>query len=96
MKRQTIEAREEALLRILPYQREDFEGLFRAMDGYGVNIRLLDPPLHEFLPHTDAEIKLLAESLDITFESLKSRIEGLKEFNNIMGHIGCSLYFKYN
>ncbi len=92
---ETIEAREEALLRILPYQREDFEGLFRAMDGYGVNIRLLDPPLHEFLPHTDAEIKLLAESLDITFESLKSRIEGLKEFNPMMGHRGCRLDVTY-
>ena len=71
----TVEAREEALEKILPYQRDDFEGLFRAMDGYTVTIRFLDPPLHEFLPHTDEEIKPLAESLGMTFEALKNRVE---------------------
>ena len=71
----TQEAREEALEKILPYQRDDFEGLFRTMEGYGVTIRFLDPPLHEFLPHTDEEIKPLAESLGMTFEALKERVE---------------------
>ena len=92
---ETVEAREEALEKILPYQRDDFEGLFRAMEGYGVTIRFLDPPLHEFLPHTDEEIKPLAESLGITFESLKARVEGLKEFNPMMGHRGCRLAVTY-
>ena len=92
---ETVEAREEALEKILPYQRDDFEGLFRAMAGYGVTIRFLDPPLHEFLPHTDEEIKPLAESLGITFESLKARVESLKEFNPMMGHRGCRLAVTY-
>lgn len=92
---ETIEAREEALEKILPYQREDFEGLFRAMEGYGVTIRFLDPPLHEFLPHTDEEIRPLAESLGMTFEALKTRVESLKEFNPMMGHRGCRLAVTY-
>ncbi|MBQ7104931.1 MAG: pyruvate, phosphate dikinase [Bacilli bacterium] len=92
---ETVEAREEALEKILPYQRDDFEGLFRAMEGYGVTIRFLDPPLHEFLPHTDEEIKPLAESLGITFEALKARVESLKEFNPMMGHRGCRLAVTY-
>lgn len=92
---ETVEAREEALEKILPYQREDFEGLFRAMEGYGVTIRFLDPPLHEFLPHTDEEIRPLAESLGMTFEALKTRVESLKEFNPMMGHRGCRLAVTY-
>ncbi len=92
---ETKEKREEALEKILPYQREDFEGLFRAMDGYTVTIRYLDPPLHEFLPHTDEEIKPLAESLGMTFEKLKSRVDSLKEFNPMMGHRGCRLAVTY-
>ena len=92
---ETEEQREEALEKILPYQREDFEELFRTMDGYGVNIRFLDPPLHEFLPHTDEEIKSLAESMGISFESLKARVESLKEFNPMMGHRGCRLAVTY-
>ncbi|MDD3242031.1 MAG: pyruvate, phosphate dikinase, partial [Bacilli bacterium] len=91
----TLEKREAALEKILPYQRDDFEGLFRAMDGYGVTIRFLDPPLHEFLPHTDIEITELANSLEISFESLKSRVESLKEFNPMMGHRGCRLSVTY-
>ena len=91
----TLEAREEALEKILPYQRDDFEGLFRAMDGYTVTIRFLDPPLHEFLPHTDEEIKPLAENLGMTFEALKNRVESLKEFNPMMGHRGCRLAITY-
>lgn len=92
---ETVAAREEALEKILPYQRDDFEGLFRAMAGYGVTIRFLDPPLHEFLPHTDEEIRPLAESLGMTFESLKTRVESLKEFNPMMGHRGCRLAVTY-
>ena len=91
----TVEKREEALEKILPYQRDDFAELFRVMDGYGVTIRFLDPPLHEFLPHTDEEIKPLAESLGMTFESLKARVESLKEFNPMMGHRGCRLAVTY-
>ena len=91
----TVEMREEALEKILPYQRKDFEGLFEAMEGDPVVIRYLDPPLHEFLPHTDAEIKALAESLGMSFESLKNRVESLKEFNPMMGHRGCRLAVTY-
>ncbi|MEG0826132.1 MAG: pyruvate, phosphate dikinase [Bacilli bacterium] len=92
---ETIEQREKALENILPYQRSDFEQLFEAMEGDPVVIRYLDPPLHEFLPHTDVEIKPLAESLGISFESLKNRIELLKEFNPMMGHRGCRLAVTY-
>ena len=91
----TVEQREEALEKILPYQREDFIGLFKAMQGNPVTIRFLDPPLHEFLPHTDEEIKPLVESLGMTFEELKNRIESLKEFNPMMGHRGCRLAITY-
>ena len=91
----TVEQREEALEKILPYQREDFIGLFKAMEGNPVTIRFLDPPLHEFLPHTDEEIKPLAESLDMSFEELKNRVESLKEFNPMMGHRGCRLAITY-
>ncbi len=92
---ETLEQREEALEKILPYQRGDFEELFRAMAPYSVTIRYLDPPLHEFLPHTDEEIKPLAKSLGITFEALKARVESLKEFNPMMGHRGCRLAVTY-
>ena len=92
---ETVEAREEALEKILPYQRQDFEDLFKVMKGYGVTIRFLDPPLHEFLPHTDEEIRPLAESLGMTFEALKARVESLKEFNPMMGHRGCRLAVTY-
>ena len=91
----SVEMREEALEKILPYQRKDFEGLFEAMEGDPVVIRYLDPPLHEFLPHTDAEIKPLAESLGMSFEALKNRVESLKEFNPMMGHRGCRLAVTY-
>ncbi len=87
--------REEALEKILPYQRDDFEGLFRAMDGYTVTIRFLDPPLHEFLPHTEEEIIPLAKSLGMTPDALKNRVESLKEFNPMMGHRGCRLAITY-
>lgn len=91
----TLEQREEALEKILPYQRGDFEQLFEVMGEYPVVIRYLDPPLHEFLPHTDEEIKPLALSLGMTFDELKTRVESLKEFNPMMGHRGCRLAITY-
>ncbi len=87
----TEEKRTNALNEILPYQRDDFAGLFRAMEGNPVIIRFLDPPLHEFLPQKEEEIKELAESLNMTLEELNNRIDSLKEFNPMMGHRGCRL-----
>ena len=92
---ETLEQRKEALEKILPYQRGVFEALFKAMSPYSVTIRYLDPPLHEFLPHTDEEIKPLAESLGVSFETLKNRVISLKEFNPMMGHRGCRLAVTY-
>jgi len=90
-----VESREAALEKILPYQREDFEGLFRAMDDKCVIIRFLDPPLHEFLPKTEEEMRPLADSLGIAYETLKNRVDSLKEFNPMMGHRGCRLAITY-
>lgn len=90
-----LETREKALENILPYQREDFEGLFRVMDDKCVIIRFLDPPLHEFLPKTEGEMRQLADSLGITYETLKNRVDSLKEFNPMMGHRGCRLAITY-
>jgi len=92
---ETEEQREAALNKILPMQQGDFEELFRTMKGFPVTIRYLDPPLHEFLPHTDEEIRPLAEALGMTFESLKARIASLHEFNPMMGHRGCRLAVTY-
>ena len=91
----TAEQREKALDKILPMQQGDFEGLFREMKGYPVTIRLLDPPLHEFLPHDDEDIKALAKEMGMTFEELKNVVEGLHEFNPMMGHRGCRLDVTY-
>ena len=91
----TVNQRKKALEKLLPMQREDFEGLFRAMDGLPVTIRLLDPPLHEFLPHTDEEIESLAKEMNMTFEELKNVVQGLHEFNPMMGHRGCRLDVTY-
>ncbi len=90
-----LETRKEALSKILPYQREDFEGLFTEMDGKSVTIRFLDPPLHEFLPHEDKEIEALAPTLNMTFDELKDRVNSLKEFNPMMGLRGCRLSIVY-
>ncbi len=89
------EGREKALKKLLPIQRGDFEGIFKAMEGYGVTIRLLDPPLHEFLPHTDDKIKELAKGLGISAEQLKQKVDSLHEFNPMMGHRGCRLGITY-
>lgn len=91
----TKEQREKALEKILPMQRGDFEGLFREMKGLPVIIRLLDPPLHEFLPHTDDEIEVLAKEMGMTFEELKNIVTNLHEFNPMMGHRGCRLDVTY-
>ncbi|MCP4914270.1 MAG: pyruvate, phosphate dikinase [Oligoflexia bacterium] len=84
-----------ALEKLLPYQKEDFIGIFKAMDNLPVNIRLLDPPLHEFLPHTNDEKAELAGSLDITLEEINQRQERLHEFNPMLGHRGCRLGVTY-
>ncbi len=83
--------REKALAKILPMQRDDFRQIFREMRGFPVTIRLLDPPLHEFLPHTDAEIADLSQKIGIPVESLKAKNDYLKELNPMLGHRGCRL-----
>jgi len=83
--------REVALAKILPFQREDFEGIFRAMDGFGVTIRLLDPPLHEFVPHEEENQKIMAEEMGISVKEVKAKVEELAEFNPMLGHRGCRL-----
>ena len=98
--REMIVAREEggrrrALNKLLPMQRSDFEGIFEAMDGLPVTIRLLDPPLHEFLPHGGEESKLLARTLDIARADLNRIIESLRETNPMLGHRGCRLGITY-
>ncbi|MBQ6441526.1 MAG: pyruvate, phosphate dikinase [Lachnospiraceae bacterium] len=89
------EAREAALDKILPYQQSDFEQLFEALEGNPVTIRFLDPPLHEFVPHEDAEQKKLAKALGKTHAEIKAIVESLKEFNPMMGHRGCRLAVTY-
>ncbi len=86
-----IEGRKKALSKILPMQREDFIGIYKAMAGYPVTIRLLDPPLHEFLPHEDEDIKELSKEMNVDFEILKNKVESLKEMNPMLGHRGCRL-----
>jgi len=89
------EQRRKALDKILPMQRQDFEGLFMEMKGYPVTIRLLDPPLHEFLPQEDEDIEALAKELGKPFDELKSFIKNLREINPMMGHRGCRLAVSY-
>lgn len=91
----TKEQRIKALSKIEKMQQEDFEGLFEVMDGYPVTVRLLDPPLHEFLPHTDEELEELAEEMKVEFEELKKRKEALSEFNPMLGFRGCRLGMVY-
>ena len=90
-----IEGRKKALVKLLPMQKSDFIGIFKAMKGLPVTIRLLDPPLHEFLPHTDEELRALASSMEVPFEKLKSRNKSLHEFNPMLGHRGCRLGVSY-
>jgi pyruvate,orthophosphate dikinase len=86
-----IEGRKRALSKILPMQKGDFLGIFREMKGLPVTIRLLDPPLHEFLPHTEAEIEELAKVMNVSVATLKNKVEFLHEFNPMLGHRGCRL-----
>ena len=86
-----LEGRKRALSKILPMQKGDFLGIFREMKGLPVTIRLLDPPLHEFLPHTDAEIAELSEVMKVPVATLKSKVDSLHEFNPMLGHRGCRL-----
>lgn len=90
-----LEGREKALAKLLPMQRADFEGIFEAMAGYGVTIRLLDPPLHEFVPHEEENQKQMAEEMGISVEEVKNKVESLHEFNPMLGHRGCRLGITY-
>jgi pyruvate,orthophosphate dikinase len=87
----TVKGRKQALRQLLPMQRGDFEGIFEAMQGFPVTIRLLDPPLHEFVPHQLATQKELAEELHISLANVKQKVSELEEFNPMMGHRGCRL-----
>jgi len=91
----TCEGRKKALDKLLPMQREDFYGIFKAMEGLGVTIRLLDPPLHEFLPHDLESQKEMAKELGITVDDVKAKVEELHEFNPMLGHRGCRLGITY-
>ena len=91
----TVEEREAALEKILPYQQGDFEALYEALQGNPVTIRFLDPPLHEFVPTEDADIKLLADAQGKSVEDIKAIISSLHEFNPMMGHRGCRLAVTY-
>jgi pyruvate,orthophosphate dikinase len=88
---ETLEERKRALSKLLPFQREDFAGIFRALKGYPATIRFLDPPLHEFLPHTPEQQSDLANKLGVTVERIHSRVEQLHEFNPMLGFRGCRL-----
>lgn len=89
------EQRRKALAKLLPMQKNDFIGIYEAMEGRPVTIRLLDPPLHEFLPSEDDDIREIANNMGITFEELKATVESLHEFNPMMGHRGCRLAVSY-
>jgi pyruvate,orthophosphate dikinase len=90
-----IEGRKKALAKLLPMQRDDFYGMLKAMEGYGVTIRLLDPPLHEFVPHEEANQREMAMELGITPEAVKAKVDSLHEFNPMLGHRGCRLGITY-
>ncbi len=81
--------------KVLPMQREDFEGIMEAMDGYGVTVRLLDPPLHEFVPHTEAEMEVMAKAMGISTAEVKAKVDSLHEANPMLGHRGCRLGITY-
>ena len=87
----TKEGREKALEKLLPYQKQDFYGILKAMDGYPVNIRLLDPPLHEFVPHDLEGQRIMAEEMGVSVEEIQQRVNSLSEHNPMLGHRGCRL-----
>jgi pyruvate, orthophosphate dikinase len=90
-----LDDRKKALAKLLPYQREDFTGIFEALKGMPATIRLLDPPLHEFLPHEDAAVKDLAKKTGMSVEKINARVKALHEFNPMLGHRGCRLGIAY-
>jgi len=92
---ETLDARRAALAKLLPYQRDDFEGIFRALDGRPATIRFLDPPLHEFVPHDEKAQADLAKKLKLSVEVVHRRVEALHEFNPMLGHRGCRLGVSY-
>ena len=92
---ETVEQREKALAKLLPMQQSDFEGIYEALEGYPVTIRFLDPPLHEFVPTAEDDIAALANEMKMSVADLKAIIEGLHEFNPMMGHRGCRLAVTY-
>jgi pyruvate, orthophosphate dikinase len=92
---ETEKDRRKALEKLLPFQRADFEGILEAMAGYGVTIRLLDPPLHEFVPHEEANQKEMAREMGISVEEIKRKVDSLHEFNPMLGHRGCRLGITY-
>lgn len=92
---ETVEGRERALAKLLPMQRQDFEGIFKAMDGYPVTIRLLDPPLHEFIPHDEEAQREMAQVMNVSLDKVKARVKGLSEFNPMLGQRGCRLGIMY-
>ncbi len=91
----TIEERQKALSKLLPFQKKDFIGIFEALGEKPVTVRLLDPPLHEFLPHNDKDIKELAKQMGEDYSTIKDTVEELKEFNPMLGHRGCRLAITY-
>ena len=90
-----VESRKRALNKLLPMQRSDFKGIYKAMGGRPVTIRFLDPPLHEFLPSEEADIRALAKEMNLTYEDLLQTVESLHEFNPMLGHRGCRLAVTY-
>jgi pyruvate,orthophosphate dikinase len=91
----TLAGRVDALNKLLPFQKEDFKGIFQAMDGLPVTIRLIDPPLHEFVPHTEEKQKKLAQDIGVPYEKIRYRVEQLHEANPMLGHRGCRLTITY-
>ncbi|KAF0157909.1 MAG: pyruvate orthophosphate dikinase [Syntrophaceae bacterium] len=90
-----VEGRKNALAKLLPIQREDFYGILKAMEGYGVTIRLLDPPLHEFVPHEEESQRAMAAEMGISVDAVKAKVNSLHEFNPMLGHRGCRLGITY-
>lgn len=88
---ETVDGRRKALEKILPYQKTDFKGIFKAMAGFPVTVRLLDPPLHEFVPHDDKGQREMAEAMNVSLSYIQKRVEALKEQNPMLGHRGCRL-----
>jgi pyruvate,orthophosphate dikinase len=91
----TVDARKAALAKLLPYQRKDFTGIFKALKGLPATIRLLDPPLHEFLPHTEDQQRDLSKKIGVSVPDIQKRVEQLHEFNPMLGHRGCRLGIAY-